>query len=389
MRFLLGLALFVCLLQAEPSAFYSDAPEEAATAEAYGNTTAETDTAAERYSDEPEVVQKVLYLSYVEMPERIFKGELFSITVKVLSTEDHFEDIGYTFSKAAGCKLLNEVPERRSEGHYFYDTFHFIATGSNLRTPDLTASLRFSDFHETSSTTLAGKSVDVVTLNPPRNYANILAEHFEITNYKTTRYNRGSNIVVFSAKAGRSDIELLKLSNVEKQGIESVQPDVNEAQITYFAIIPSKLESLNFSYFNLKSERFTDVLIPVIVEDDTVSTQSDLKPTEHKHTTAKIAIAAGIAGVSFLLFVFRRKIIYFIGVIIPALYIAYAAVPIEYACIKEGSPIYLLPMENSTTFEVTSKRLSLEVQGSITGFKKIKLENNKIGWVKNEDLCVR
>ena len=92
---------------------------------------------------------------------------------------------------------------------------------------------------------------------------------------------------------------------------------------------------------------------------------------------------------SFLLFVFRRKIIYFIGVIIPALYIAYAAVPIEYACIKEGSPIYLLPMENSTTFEVTSKRLSLEVQGSITGFKKIKLENNKIGWVKNEDLCVR
>ena len=381
MRFFLALLLLAGLLHAEPSALFADPAEPLANEAA-----AQGDGA---YVDEPEVEQKVLYLSYVNLPERVFKGSIFSLSVKLLSTEDHFEDIAYAFRHGHGYKLLNPLPERRNEGRYYYDTFYFLVTGSSLQTPELTASLRFSDFHETSPTTLPGKKIEVVTLNPPRDFAHLIAESFQITDYKTTRYNRGSNIAVFSAKAVRSDIESLKLDGIEKQGVESVSPSHKEATITYYAVIPKKYEHLIFSYFNLKSERFEEVLIPIIVEDDSVSTQSDLKPTEHKHEKIKIAVAAAVAGISFLLFIFRRKVIYFIFVIIPAIYIAYAAVPIQYACIKAESPIYLLPMENGTTFEITAKRTSLEVQGEIEGFTKVKLENNKIGWVKNEDLCVR
>ncbi|MDX1295547.1 MAG: hypothetical protein R3302_04735 [Sulfurimonadaceae bacterium] len=365
MRTLLGLFLLIGLLWAE-------SPD------------------TELYSDEPDAIQqKVLYLNYVELPERVFKGEIFTLTVKVLSTEEHFEDISYSFKHGNGYKLLTPVPERRTEGRFNFDTFYFLATSSRVTTPQLTASLKFSDFHETSPTTLPGKKIDVVTLNPPKGYANILAESFEITNYKTTRYNRSHNIAVFTAEASRSDIEALKLRGYEKQGIESVVASHHSSLITYYAVIPKKYENLTFSYFNLTTEKFEEVLIPIIVDDDTVSTQSDLKPTEHKHTRIKISIAAAVAGISFLLFIFRRKVIYFVFVIIPAIYIAYAAVPIQYACIKANSPLYLLPMENGTTFEITTERMSLEVQGSIEGFKKVKLKNNKIGWVRNEDLCLR
>ncbi len=171
------------------------------------------------YSDEPVVQQKVLYLSYVSVPERVFKGEIFSLTVRTLSTEDRFEDINYAFKHGHGYKLLTPIPERRMEGRYFHDTFYFLSTSSRLRTPDLTASIQFSDFHQASPTTLGGKDISVVTLNPGKGFSNILADSFEITNYKTTRYNRGSNIVVFSARAARSHVEAMHCSKIDKQGI--------------------------------------------------------------------------------------------------------------------------------------------------------------------------
>jgi hypothetical protein len=340
------------------------------------------------FSSEPEVQPKVLYLSYTEVPERVFRGEIFSLTLKVLSTEAQFEDIDYTVGGGSGYKLLTPVPERRVEGRYYYDTFFFQATGASLRTPELTAAVRFSEFVTSEPTTLEGKSIDVITLNPPKGFAHILADHFEITNYKTTRYNRGYNIAVFNAKAMRCNIEALHFDGIEKQGTESVAPSHHESLITYYAILPKKLENLKFSFFDLKSETFVETLIPIIVEDDTVSTQSDLKPTEHRHTLIKVAVAGGIALLALILFIMKRRLIVLPFIVLPMLYIAYAAVPIEYACIKPDSPIYLLPMENSTTFEVTTRQYNLEVQGRIENYTKVKLENNKIGWVSNEDLCV-
>ncbi len=341
-------------------------------------------------AEESQVVPQVLYLHYEQVPERIFRGEVFSVTLKVLSTEVQYEDIDYSFTEGFGYKLLTPLPERRAEGRYLYDTFYFKATGSRrMRIPDITASVRFSDAASSAPTTLEGKALEVVTLNPPKNFAHILADSFEITNYKTTRYNGEFNTAIFEAKATRCDIESLYFEGYEKQGADSVEPSHHEATITYYVIIPKELENLKFSYFNLQREKFVDVLIPIIVEDDSVSTQSDLKPTEQSHTLIKVSVAAGIALIALILFVMRRKVYYLVFVILPVLYIADAAVPTEYACIKPNSPIYLLPMERATTFEVTTIKYSLEVQGRIKNYTKVKLHNNKIGWVRNEDLCAR
>lgn len=339
------------------------------------------------YSDEPDIQQKVLYLNYVKVPERVYQGELFSLTIKALSTEDHFQEIEYDFRNGRGYERIETQTHRERDGRYFIDTFYFRCTSSKMRTPDIVASLRFSEFSVSATTRLAGKSVRVITLNPPETYANILADAFSITKYKTTRYNDKANIAIFTAKAKRSHIEAFHLKPFAKQGIESVTPAVDESVITYYAVIPRNLEHLKFKYFNLKSERYVDVLIPIVVEDDAVSTQSDLKPIEHRHTQLKVLIATGFALVSFFILLFRKKIIYLIPILVAGAYIAYSIVPTEMACIKAGSPIYLLPMEKGTTFEITTKQITLEVQGNVDGFAKVKLQNNKIGWVRHEDLC--
>jgi len=74
-------------------------------------------------------------------------------------------------------------------------------------------------------------------------------------------------------------------------------------------------------------------------------------------------------------------------IIIPLVYIIYLAIPQEKICIKEGTQIYLLPIENSTVFETAQTQYYLTKEGQVQNFLKVKLANNKIGWVKYEDTC--
>jgi len=333
------------------------------------------------------IVQKVLYLSYVDVPERVFKGQIFAVTLKVLSTIGQVDNLTYTFSEAKGLRLLSNEPERIVKGKYAYDTFYFLAQSQWLKTPHIEASLLPDEYIDTKTATLPGKKIDVVTLNPASDFANIIAGDFNVTDYKTTSYNQKNNILVFSAKASQCALDAFHLNQATKQGAESIQIQPDLSTMTYYAVISKKLDNLSFTYFNLHTEKFINVLIPIIVDDDMVSTQSDLRPTEYKHKLLKIIIAGGIALTGLILLVIRKRWLYLILIILPGIYIAYAAVPISHVCIKTGTPIYLLPMTNGTVFETTSLQQTLEVEGEIKGYTKIKLENNKIGWIKNEDLC--
>jgi hypothetical protein len=73
--------------------------------------------------------------------------------------------------------------------------------------------------------------------------------------------------------------------------------------------------------------------------------------------------------------------------IFPIAYIIYLSAPSKDLCIEKGSNIYLLPVRNGTIFETTSKVIYLQQEGKAKGFLKVKLKNNKIGWVKNENIC--
>lgn len=62
-------------------------------------------------------------------------------------------------------------------------------------------------------------------------------------------------------------------------------------------------------------------------------------------------------------------------------------IPAKEVCIKEGAKLHLLPVDNGTIFETTTSKLMLTKEGSTKGYTKIKLTNEKIGWVNNEDIC--
>jgi len=326
---------------------------------------------------------KVLYSSYKEVPKRVVKGEVFSVTLKTLSTIGQEQNIKYTFKNYSGLQILTKTPQRTKHGKYLFDKFYFLSTRTTAKLPDITLSI--NSLYDRSY--LRGKRLNVISLNPKENFSNIIAKSLELVDARTTSYDNQHNILVFVAKAKNTIIKNMHFKNVFKQGIESSKNSFSNARITYFVIIDKNMEKFSFSYFNLLKNRFSIIDIPIVVDDDSVTTQSDLKPKSQSHDKIKAIIIAIVALILVIFLIIKKKYIYIIFVTIPLAYIIYIIVPSKEICIKEGSKIYLLPMENGTIFERTTKEYHLLQEGNVKKFVKVKLHNEKIGWVKNEDIC--
>ena len=327
--------------------------------------------------------QKVLYLSYYgddAVPERVFNGEYFSIKIKTLSTIRQHKKLKYNFKGARGAALLNSAPYRSDKGSYVIETFYFLATGTNITLPNITASIG------SHKTTLRGQKIQGVTLNPDKKFSGILANSFKVTAVDAKAYDNKHNIVTFEAEAKHCNIKAFKLKNANEQGFESSKAGVSVSSMTYYAIIPKKLEKLEFTYFNLKKERYVKIKMPINVIDDSVSTQSDLKPTESKHHLIKLGIAAGLIVIILILLIVYRKWWIALFILIPGIYIAFQAQPAQIICVNANAPLFLLPIENATVFDVLNTQDDFEVKHSVKGFKQI-THNKKIGWVSEDDIC--
>ncbi len=328
---------------------------------------------------------KVLYLSHTDIPQRVIKGEVFAITIKVISTVKNFTNITYKFHNRRGLKVLNSTPYREKYEKYFLETFKFIATNNSARLPDITATI--GNYGEFKSTTLKGRKLNIISLNPKNDFSNIIANSLELGEYKTTSYDTKHNIIIFTALAQNSNLSVMKFSNVFKQGKESLRDSYIDPRITYFVVINKELENFTFSYFNLISNKFTKITIPIIVDDDSVTTQTDLKPKDQSKEKIKMTIAIIVAVIIFILAVWKKHYFYIILIIFPIVYILYFTMPSQDICIKRASMIQLLPVHNGTIFETTKVQYHLSKEGRVKDFTKVKLKNEKIGWVKNEDIC--
>ena len=329
---------------------------------------------------------KVIYTSYVDVPKRVIQGQIFTVTLKTLTTVKQYDDIQYTIKNTNGIRFLNRVPYREHKGKFFYDTFYLYVTKKRAFIPDINVSLVANQTYE--STLIPKQPLNVIALNPNKYFSNIVANDFNLLNFKTTSYDEQHNIVVFSATATNANLKAIHFQDVYKQGIESIKPSyTKEAKITYFVVIDKQLERFRFNYFNLIKNKFVTIDIPIVVDDDSVATQSDLKPKDQSHETIKMYIALAIALVGFVFIVIRKKYIYLVFIIVPLGYALWISAPQEEICVQQGAQIHLLPVDNGTIFNVTPSQKTFLKEGSAEGYTKIRLENDKIGWVKNENLC--
>lgn len=341
------------------------------------------------FSDEPDEFEtRQLYLKLLESPKHLYEGEIFSIQLRTIVTTDGYEAIVYYFANARGLKQLNPRPERRRDGRTYYDRFYFKVAGKNARLPDITPAIRYSNFSTISGAILPGRTLNVTRLNPPADFCGILADRFDIRKSKTTAFDKAKNVLVFTADANRSDLSGFNLAQAGTQSVESLENGTGFSALTYYAVLPSRIETLKFTYFNLQTHDFEPIRIPIEIEDDSVSTQSDLVPTEQGHALKKAATFGGIAAVALLIFLFRRRYGYLVIALAASSYALWLGAPLQHVCLRKDAPILLLPMRNATIFEIAPHRYTLIVEGHREGYTKVRLRNSdKIGWIRDEDIC--
>ncbi len=374
----LFLALFITLAFAEPAVLLQPVQEDTPL-----ETVEEPADIDELFSNATDNTQSLI-LAHAKIPSRLYIGEIVPLTIKLTPTDIASGNVEYTLQGEEGLSIFSQTPARSIKNDAVYDTFYFLVNSSNVRLPDISAT---TSSNGTMSNTLIGTTLNTTALNSPASYANVLADSFKVTGYKTTAYDQENNIVVFSVKATRCNIASFNLVNATKQGFESKTPNVNESTMTYYAIIPNSEQTLEFSIFNLKKNRYESISIPIVVDDDTVSTQSDLSPTDSQHTELKVGAAAIVAVIFITLFYWRRSKWLLYTSVLPLFYVVYALLPNSNVCVKKDSPVYLLPIKNGTIFEMTIEEENLEAENVVGEFTKIHLKNNTVGWVHEKDLC--
>lgn len=350
-------------------------------------------TPSDTVADTPPVATQpagpqIVYLSYSSVPNKIINGEIFAVTIKSLSTDSAYQDISFTFENGSHIVLIDDKTTQTKEGNYFYDTFYFQVTGPSATLPNIVATAS-DDAQGTypTTTTLKGQTLNVITLNPRSDFSNVIAEEFNLITHKITSYDKNNNIVLFTATATRSDLSRMKMKDVTKQGIESIDNSFMSPKITYYAIIKKGVQSFDFTYYNLKNQTFEKISIPIVIDDDKVTTMSDLDPKDQQFTGLKLAITIIFLLTLFALIMWKKKYKFLVILILPIAYLVYLMKPADSMCVKQGSNVYLLPLTNGTIFEKTTSQENLEIEGESGNFTKVKLSSDKIGWVRNEDAC--
>ena len=328
------------------------------------------------------LVQENIFLSYVDKPSKVYIGEVFKVTLKALIV-DSYDEIELSYMQGHDVMVINEDVqwEKIAENTYKADIYMSLNSISSI-VPHIKVSI-FKDALRLGVKSIDGIRPEVIKIDGDERYCGVVAQHLEVENYKATSYSESSNMIVLGIKATHASLIQFKLPNIKKQGIDSSFEKFPEESIYYFAVIPKTVNHFVFSYFNIQKNKFEKISIPVTVEKEPLSTQIEINPKDSKyHYYVKMLL--GAMGVLFMIiFMFRRKIIYLIFVLILVGVIFYDKVIVEEVSLRENAPIRILPTKNSTVVFKVSSQIKVERVKTYRGFSKVIFDGGKIGWVKD------
>ncbi|BBG65646.1 putative periplasmic protein [Hydrogenimonas sp.] len=337
---------------------------------------------SEDINETPGSAEQLIYLNIEKLPEKIYVGQIFPVTVKVTSLERE-RPLYIRLEGGRNIRLIKE-PETIEPKAISRLAYYFKATGSPIRLPYFIAA--YSDEPQ-GEYQAGGETVRAVRLNPPKEFCNVLAKRMELINYQASTYTGDSNILALQLKIDYGNFDDFHLQNSTNQGIDSFSGDINDTTLFYYAVYPAGLEQLTFSYFNLEKNRYEKFRVPIIVKRSSVSTQSNLDPQASEFTKFKIATTAFFITLWLILWAVRKSWIYPLLIMLAGAYLVTYLIPLKSVCIKPQSRLYLLPTMQSTPFMTLYERTEAKKMNGNENYTKIQLPNSTIGWVKNEDLC--
>lgn len=329
---------------------------------------------------------KSLFLSVEEAPSKVYVGQVFSIKLKAIVANDKIDALGNTFSGATGVEVLNpQNPWERSRDNTYYNTFYFKTTSKTAAMPRLSVSL-IERQEALESEVIALTTPQLIQLKTDPFFSNVIAQSLTINKYKTTTFDAKNVIIVLEIESIGANLKDFALSGIAKSGIDSFSDNGTSQKIYYYAILPNYQKSFEFTYFDLTTNKFNKITLPMTIESDEVSTQLGLNPKESIFEFYKTVGYGVLAFIFFIILLKRRKWYYLVLSLIFLALFFLDQNPLNNAKLKSNSTIRILPMERSTVFFTSDKILDIEKLGERDNYIKILLPDGKIGWTERENI---
>ena len=337
------------------------------------------------------VESKNLYLSYLNYPKHIYKNQRFEVEVKALITRSNYDYIQTRFLDGKNMTPLNpeESWKKTNSSNTYANKYYFKAYDSDFKMPDIEVRL-YKGKTLIEERTIQGLDVSFSEIaKSDERFTSVIAKDFKIINSKTKQYTNTEALTILDIEAYDSNLEDFYIKGIEEQGITLIEDEYPSQHIIYYLVIPIHNKSIVFNYYNASLNKFEKIVVPVVLEDELVSTQTDLNPNNSSFEFYK-KIGVGILSLlALLLFIWKRKYVFLILFLILAIVFILFAMPNKTIKLKPKTVIYILPTKNSTIFQKVENGAIVEDMKRKNGFVKIMFasgSSNFIGWVKAEDV---
>ena len=320
------------------------------------------------------------HYKYSYVPKKVYENQLFPVTIIGIG-ENSEETPSFTFESNNGAKALLDTPLVIRNGNDSFYTFYFKAQKDDVRIPPVVVNASSNQIE------LPSQYISIKQLKKRGDFCQVLAADLKIKNSQVSNYDEKNHIVTLSVEAYEANLENMTLKNVVESGVENLKRDFAKVSAEFYVVVPVETKLLKFTYFNTIKKQYVFKEVPVVVEDASVTTQSDLNPKEDSFEKLKKYSLMTLVGFFFLMFLFKRDFFYLVLAVVSFITLLTLYIPHKKICVSQGAPLYILPTATSTISTKIDAKLDTMLLGEREGYKKVEYKEGIIGWIKNEDLC--
>jgi hypothetical protein len=336
------------------------------------------------------IESKELYLEYSSHPQRVFTGQKFDIELKalILKPADSYDKIITSFSKEDNIDILtSDIIWKKNKASEYKTTISYKIFQDEFVLPTITLSLykneEIVDFISIESPEIQYEKIAV----NQKLFSKVIAKKLEVFTVKAKQYNNNILHTTINLKATNGNLEDFILNSYsEDQGIDSLSDLYPIQNLYYYVMIPIHTKEIKFTYYNTESKGFVTMKLPIILDEELVSTQTELNPYNSSILIYKQILSGSLLLLFIILFIFKRKNIYLIFLMICIAIFTYLFIPNKKILLKENVNVYILPSNNSTVFKTLESKEIVEIVNEKKYFIKVLFNNQSIGWLKKDDI---
>jgi hypothetical protein len=317
---------------------------------------------------------------YSYVPKKVYENQVFPVTVICIS-ECSKEVPQFSFDTISNIQPFSDEPLVIHNGDDSFYTFYFKASSIDMRIPRLFINSSDTDF------SLDPQIVSLGSLKLRDDFCGVLAADMKIRNSQVSNYDEKNHLVTLSIEAYESNLEDMYLNNVLESGIEHLKRDNAKVESEFYFVLPTSVKDIKFTYFNTIKKQYVYLKTHIELANADVVTHSALNPKEDSFELLKKYTLMFLLGFFSLMFLIKRDFFYLILAVISLITLLTLYIPHEKICVKQGSPLFILPTETSTMSTKIDNELNTMLLGEHGDYKKIEYQKGVIGWIKNEDIC--